>query len=89
MVKSVKGKVVTESVLKDAVDTILSGMDNLYDRMKEDFASKKDLEEVKERLGGVESTLNSLDRKFDAQQTRLDRHDKRITKLEEKANFVN
>lgn len=86
MVKSVKGKVVTEGVLKDAVDTILGGMDNLYDRMKVDFASKKDVEDLKQELG---MKIDLLDRKFDAQQTRLDRHDKRITKLEEKANFVN
>ena len=82
MVKSAKDKVVTESVLKDAVDTILGGMDNLYNRIKEDFASKEDVKEL-----GMK--IDSLDRKFDAQQIRLDRHDKRITKLEEKANFVN
>jgi hypothetical protein len=82
MVKNIKDKIVTESVLKDAVDTILKGMDNLYDRFKEDFASKEDSKE----LG---TKIDSLDRKFDAQQTRLDRHDKRITRLEEKAGFVN
>lgn len=50
--------------------------------MEERLASKKEVKEL-----GVK--IDSLDRKFDAQQNRLDGHDKRITKLEEKAGFAN
>lgn len=82
MVKNTKDKFVTEGFLKDAVDTILDGMDNLYDRMREEFASKNDVKELSIKI-------DSLDRKFDAQQIRLDRHDKRIINLEEKATFLN
>jgi hypothetical protein len=86
MVNNTKDKIATESVLKDAVDAILGGMDNLYEKMKADFASKKDVEAIKQDLG---VKIDSLDRKFDAQQSRLDRHDKRVTNLEEKATFLN
>lgn len=70
-------------------DVMIPALESMEDRLKDELASKKDLEEVQKRLGGVESTLDSLDRKFDAQQVRLDRHDKRIVRLEEKAGFAN
>ncbi len=57
--------------------------------MEERLASKKDLEVINKSLTGVEGTLDSLDRKFDAQQERLDRHDKRISHVEQKAGIAN
>ena len=53
--------------------------------MEERLASKKDLEKVRKDLGGQ---IDSLDRKFDAVQDRLDNHGKRIQKLESQVSAV-
>ncbi len=62
-------------------DVVIPAMDDMEKRLRRDLASKEDLEVLRK-----ENTIrfDTLDRKFDAQQERLDRHDKRITKLEQK-----
>ena len=67
---------------KEVVLPVLEDMDKKLTGMESKMATKKDLEEVKERLMGVESGVDSLNRKFDAQQDRLDRHSKSIEKLQ-------
>lgn len=51
--------------------------------------------EIKERLTNIEGGMDTLNRKFDAQQDRMDRHgkqlenhEKRINHIEEKATFT-
>lgn len=66
-------------------DVMVPALDAMETRLRNDLASKEDLKKVEVKLS---MQIDSLDRKFDAQQERLDRHDKRITKLEKKARFV-
>lgn len=65
-----------ENIVLDAINTvIIPGMDDMYSRLTSELASK---EQVKE----LSLQIDSLDRKFDSQQMRQDRHDNRIEKLE-------
>lgn len=63
------------NLISDALnDVVVPAFDAMETRLKEELASKEDLRKVEKRLSGVESTLDSLDRKFDAQQDRLDKY---------------
>ena len=57
---------------------------SLYKKFSEAFHEVvvPELQEIKDKLTNVERGVDSLSRKFDAQQERLDRHDKRIQTLE-------
>lgn len=64
------------TIVVDALNTVMvPALDNMATALKEELASKEELKEVK--MG-----IDSLDRKFDAQQERQDRHNKRIESLE-------
>ncbi|KKU23245.1 MAG: hypothetical protein UX36_C0007G0009 [Microgenomates group bacterium GW2011_GWC1_46_15] len=78
--------VVTEEKLgkyfaKSFKEVVLPALEDMEERL----ASKKDLEKVRKDLGGQ---IDSLDRKFDAVQDRLDNHGKRIQKLESQVSAV-
>jgi archaellum component FlaC len=73
---------------KEVVLPVLEGMDKKITGIESNMATKKDLERVTERLESVESGVDSLSRKFDAQQDRLDRHGKSIEKLEGKVSVL-
>lgn len=78
MIKT-QNKPVTEKSLNEAVEAIMGGIDGISEKLEQKIEnSKKDLS----------LQIDSLDRKFDSQQIKLDRHDKRISKLEEKAHFL-
>ena len=69
----VQNKPVTEKSLNEAVEAIMGGIDGIYEKLDEKIeSSKKDLS----------MQIDSLDRKFDSQQSRLDTHDDRIEPLE-------
>jgi len=57
-------------------EVMIPALEGMEERLKEELASKEDLLELS-------SKVDSLDRKFDAQQIRLDRHNTRIEKLED------
>lgn len=64
-------------LIAEAIDkVVVPALDAMESRLTETLASKEDVREV-----GMK--VDSLDRKFDAQQSRLDRHNLRIEKLEE------
>lgn len=56
-------------------DVIVPRIDEAVNTLKEELASKEDLKEVK-------MDIESLHRKFDAQQNRQDKHNERLEKLE-------
>ena len=60
-------------------EVMIPALEGMEERLKEELASKEDLKNVSKELS---MRIDSLDRKFDAQQDRLDRHDARIKKLE-------
>lgn len=72
-----------EKIEKIVINTVTSAINDVMipamDRMEERLASKEDLKEVENRLSGQ---INSLERKFEAQQERLDKHDTRIRIIE-------
>ncbi|BCX14767.1 MAG: hypothetical protein KatS3mg088_450 [Patescibacteria group bacterium] len=76
--------------LQDFADTILAGMYDMYNKLDRRLMNVEErlmnvegrLTNVEERLTSVEWQVDSLNRKFEAQQVRLDRHDSRISKLE-------
>lgn len=71
-------------LITDALnDVMIPALENMEERLRNDLASKDDLKEVKVELI---SHIDSLERKFDAQQNRLDRHGKDIKFL--KSHFV-
>jgi transcriptional regulator GlxA family with amidase domain len=70
-----------EFFAKSFKEVVLPALEDMEKRL----ASKKEVQELGKELG---MKIDTLDRKFDAQRDRLDRHDKRITRLEEKAGFV-
>lgn len=76
-------KIDEKKIEKIVINTVTSAINDVMipamDRMEERLASKEDLKEVENRLS---SQINSLERKFEAQQERLDRHDARISTLE-------
>lgn len=73
-------------IVTDALnDVMIPALEGMEKRLRQDLASKSDLEGVRKDLS---MRIDSLDRKFDAQQERLDRHDKRITKIETKVGLV-
>lgn len=59
-------------------DVMVPALESMEERLRNELASKKDLKELSLKV-------DSLDRKFDVQQERLDRHDKRISVLEKAA----
>jgi chromosome segregation ATPase len=61
-------------------EVMIPALEDMEKRLKQELASKKDLEKVHRELS---MDIDSLNRKFDAQQERLDRHDNRIEKLED------
>lgn len=62
-------------------EVVLPALEDMETRLKEEIASKEDVEELKKGM-------DTLNRKFDAQQDRLDRHGKSIEKLERKTLIV-
>lgn len=73
-------------IVTDALnDVMVPALDAMAQKLTGELASKKELHEFKKEVG---MRFDSLDRKFDAQQERLDRHDKRITKIETKVGLV-
>lgn len=63
-------------LISDAFQEVMvPALDNMEARLKEELASKEDLKEL-----GMK--VDSLDKKFDAQQNRLDKHNNRIEALE-------
>jgi hypothetical protein len=62
-------------------DVVVPALDDMEARL----ASKEELQGFRKE---TEMHFDRLERKFDAQQDRLDRHDKRITRLEKKAGFA-
>ena len=60
-------------------DVMIPALENMEARLKEDLASKEDLQKVEQKLS---RHIDSLARKFDAQQDRLDKHNQRIEILE-------
>lgn len=70
-----------EYFAKSFKEVVLPALEDMEGRL----ASKKDLEEVRIELGGK---IDSLERKFDAQQDRLDRHGKSIENLEKQVSVL-
>jgi len=64
-----------EEMTKLVTDVLNDVVIPAMEEMEERLASKNDLHEL-------EMKVDSLDRKFDAAQNRLDNHDKRISTLE-------
>jgi uncharacterized coiled-coil DUF342 family protein len=65
-----------EQIVVDAINTVvIPGMDNMAENIKAELASKEDVKEI-----GMK--IDSLYRKFTAQQDRLDLHNARIEGLE-------
>jgi peptidoglycan hydrolase CwlO-like protein len=65
----------TSIVVNALNDVVIPAMDDMEKGLRGDLASKKDLKELSMKV-------DSLDRKFDAQQERLDKHNGRIESLE-------
>ena len=58
-------------LISDALnDVVIPALEDMEDRLTTKLASKEELQEVKQELS---MQIDSLDRKFDAQQNRLDR----------------
>lgn len=70
---------------KSFKEVVLPALEDMENGLKKELASKKDLENVRKDLGGQ---IDSLDRKFNAVQDRLDNHGKRIEKLESQASTI-
>lgn len=65
-------------IVTDALnDVMIPALESLETRLTDKLASKEDVEDVKMKV-------DSLDRKFDAQQDRLDRHGKQVEVHEER-----
>ena len=65
-------------IVTDALnDVMIPALESLETRLTDKLASKEDVEDVKMKV-------DSLDRKFDAQQNRLDRQGKQIEDHEER-----
>ena len=65
-------------IVTDALnDVMIPALESLETRLTDKLASKEDVEDVKMKV-------DSLDRKFDAQQDRLDRHGKQVEDHEER-----
>lgn len=73
---------------KEVVLPVLEDMDKKLTGVASNMATKKDLNEIENRLTDVEKGVDSLNRKFDAQQDRLDRHGKSIEKLESRVAAI-
>lgn len=76
MTKKDKGEFTT--LVTDALNEVMiPALESLETRLTDKLASKEDVEDVKMKV-------DSLDRKFDAQQDRLDRHGKQVEDHEER-----
>ncbi len=65
-------------IVTDALnDVMIPALESLETRLTDKLASKEDAEDIKMKV-------DSLDRKFDAQQNRLDRQGKQIEDHEER-----
>jgi len=78
-----------EKKFKKIMITVFNqGVEEIILPVMEDFVTKKDIEklatkkQLEKGLGEVNMHLDSLDRKFEAQQNRLDRHSVDIRKLQ-------
>lgn len=71
--KDIKGMII-EGVTEALHEVIIPVMDEL--------ASKKDLEDVKERLAQLDRKVDHFTTKIQVQETKLAEHDKRLKKLE-------
>ena len=59
-------------LITDALnDVVIPALEDMETRLRNDLASKEDVKEIRK-------DIDTLDRKFDAQQNRLDRHGKDI-----------
>jgi uncharacterized protein (DUF2342 family) len=64
------------ALISDAInDVVVPALEKMEERLNENLASKEDVQDLA-------SKVVSLDRKFDAQQDRQDRHNTRIKELE-------
>ena len=77
---------VTKIVTDALNDVMIPALDDMETRLRNDLASKKDVNELKVELKNIKADIDTLDRKFDAQQNRLDRHGKDIETL--KSHFA-
>ena len=77
---------VTKIVTDALNDVMIPALDDMETRLRNDLASKKDVNELKVELKNIKADIDTLDRKFDAQQNRLDRHTKDIEAL--KSHFA-
>mgnify|MGYP001577566185 CR=1 FL=1 len=76
LIRSKKDKEEFVSLISDAFQQVMvPALDNAIVNLKQELSSKEDVREV-----GMK--VDSLDRKFDAQQERQDRHNSRIEVLE-------
>jgi septal ring factor EnvC (AmiA/AmiB activator) len=66
-------------------EVVLPALEDMEKGLRGELASKKDLEDVRKDLGGQ---IDSLDRKFNAVQDRLDNHGQRIEKLESRVSVL-
>lgn len=72
MIKQDKDEFV--KLISDALnDVVIPALEDMEERLTTKLASKEELQEVKQELS---MQIDSLDRKFDAQQNRLDRVEK-------------
>ena len=62
-------------------DVMIPALESLETRLTDKLASKEDVEDIKIKV-------DSLDRKFDAQQNRLDRHGKQVEDHEERIQIL-
>lgn len=77
MIKKDKDEFV--ELIGDALnDVVIPALEDMEERLINKLASKEELQEVKQELG---MQIDSLDRKFDAQQNRLDRVEKAQEKV--------
>jgi len=86
MNKSDKGEF-TKLIAEGFQEVMIPALDNMEKRLKEELASKEDVEDLKREM-------DTLNRKFDAAQDRTDRHGKllenherRIHKFEKSASL--
>lgn len=71
---------------KKIKDMIIKGMTEVLHKLiipvLDELASKKDLEEVKERLEQIDRKVDHFVDKVQIHETKLNEHDKRLKKLE-------
>jgi chromosome segregation ATPase len=78
------------NAFKEVVLPVLKDIDRDLGSMKDDIAQlKEDMVDVKNRLSRVEDRLIKIDDRLDRQSQAQEKLEKRVTHLEEAANFSN